>query len=107
MVATCGSNRRGGALRLGRASDRRVGTGTEVLWPGDLSHWTLPWFMLCASLILMGLCVMLTGGETSMVADDDVRAAEHDFLGQVRKLTAEHCSQADVGVRRQTDLRPT
>jgi len=85
---------------------QRPGPGLEVQWPGDLSHWTLPRFMLCASFGLDGTLRDVHRGKTSMVAGDDVRAAEHDFLGQVRKLTAEHRGQADVNVRHQTDLRP-
>jgi len=50
---------------------------------------------------------MVTGGETSVVADGGVRAVEHDFLGQVRKLTADHGGQAVVDVWHQTDLGPT
>jgi len=47
------------------------------------------------------------GGETCMVADGDIRAAEHDFPGQVWKLTAEHRGHADVNVRHRTELSLT
>ena len=77
----------------------------EVQGPRDLSHWTLPRFMLCVYLVLIGLCDV-PGGETGMVGDDDV-TAEHAFLGQVRKLAAEHRGQTDVSRGHQTDLRWT